>query len=373
MSAADSAAWTPWLEHAARIAWRGHGNVEPNPMVGCVLISAHGEFVAEGYHRSLGKAHAEVEALTRAGAAARGGTAIVTLEPCNHHGRTGPCSRALIQAGIARVVYACSDPHPRASGGADYLRAHGVSVIQVSCAAAEQVTAPFLHTVRTGMPWVCIKLAQTHDGRISTHPGESRWISGARSRATVHTERGRVDAILTGMGTVLADDPLLTVRGVRARRVPMRVVWDPRLQIPLESQLVRTVAEAPLVVATTVAEAEWSSAQHTHAAALRAAGAGILTVPSLRTLLSTLHKEHGVSRVLVEAGTGLVGALVDQGLAQEAWIFTAPRNGLPPHAAQEGAAPKTCVLRTLRPMQRLELVSHHMRGADEFARYLLPT
>jgi diaminohydroxyphosphoribosylaminopyrimidine deaminase/5-amino-6-(5-phosphoribosylamino)uracil reductase len=224
--------------------------------------------------------------------------------------------------------------------------------------------------VRTGLPWVCIKLAQTSDGRIATAPGESRWISSARSRAVVHTERGRVDAILTGMGTVLADNPLLTVRGVRARRTPMRVVWDPRLQIPLSSQLVRTAAEVPLVVGT-LTQTLVTAVNSTHAAALRAAGVRILAAPCLRTLLSTLHKEQGVSRVLVEAGAGLVGALLDERLAQEAWVFTAPRDAALP--ARDGATPPACVLHTLRPHQRLELVSRHMRGADEFLRYLLPT
>ncbi|MFM9180344.1 MAG: bifunctional diaminohydroxyphosphoribosylaminopyrimidine deaminase/5-amino-6-(5-phosphoribosylamino)uracil reductase RibD, partial [Phycisphaerales bacterium] len=200
MNRADAARW---MAHAARIAWRGHGGAEPNPMVGCVIVAAGGQLVAEGHHRRCGGPHAEVEALRRAGIAARGATAVVTLEPCNHHGRTGPCSMALREAGVARVLYGCADPTPTAAGGAETLRRHGIDAEHLPHPDAARVTAPFLHRVRTGRPWVIAKWAESADGRIATRPGEPRWISGARSRAMVHRERARVDAVLTGMGTVM--------------------------------------------------------------------------------------------------------------------------------------------------------------------------
>ncbi|MFO0783571.1 MAG: bifunctional diaminohydroxyphosphoribosylaminopyrimidine deaminase/5-amino-6-(5-phosphoribosylamino)uracil reductase RibD [Phycisphaerales bacterium] len=247
--AAHAAQWLPWLERAARLAMRGHGRAEPNPMVGCVVLDAQGAVAGEGYHARCGGPHAEVEALQRAGARARGGTAVVTLEPCNHTGRTGPCSVALMKAGVARVVYACTDPAVPAAGGAEALRAAGVEVLQVPCEAAERVTAPFLHRVRTGLPWVTAKWAQSADGLLVAPPGRDRWISGPRSRAKVHGERGRVDVVLTGMGTVVADDPLLTARCQRPLRQPLRVVWDPRLELLLGAQLVRTAKDWPVVAA----------------------------------------------------------------------------------------------------------------------------
>jgi diaminohydroxyphosphoribosylaminopyrimidine deaminase/5-amino-6-(5-phosphoribosylamino)uracil reductase len=316
------ALWQPWLRHAARLAVRGHGAVEPNPMVGCVVLDACGVLAGEGYHRRVGGPHAEVEALRAAGERARGGTAIVTLEPCNHHGRTGPCTEALAAAGVARVVYACADPSANAGGGARRLREMGIEVAQVPCPEAEAVSRPFLHRVRTGLPWVALKWAQTLDGAIARPAGEPRWISGARSRARVHRERGRVDAVLTGMGTVLADDPLLTARGVPVRRVAIRVVWDPRLELPLTSQLARTAREVPVVVGTTP---EAAAGRTAHRMALEDAGAAVVPVTGLRALLRWLAAERGVATVLAEAGGGLVRTLLADALANEAWIFVAPR------------------------------------------------
>lgn len=362
-----SSVWTPWLECAARIALRGHGNVEPNPMVGCVILDANGGFVAEGYHRRFGQAHAEIEALRRAGDRARGGTAIVTLEPCNHRGKTGPCSHALVEAGIARVIYACSDPNAEAAGGATYLRAHGVTAELVPCAAADLVNAPFLHTVRTGLPWVTVKWAQTADGRISTRPDEARWISGARSRAMVHAERGRVDAILTGMGTVLADDPLLTARDVRARRVAKRVVWDPRQQLPLRCKLVQSARGVPLVVGTLMKQTTPAYVE-----ALTHAGASVIMAADLRTMLHALHQEQHVWTVLVEAGEGLVGQLMRERLVNDAWIFVALSAVGAASGAGEPCAPAPTAFLRMKHAAEFALVSQRARGPDTLFHYRLP-
>ena len=200
----------------------------PNPRVGCVLVDAEGRTVGEGVHRGAGTAHAEVDALAQAGSAARGGTAIVTLEPCNHTGRTGPCSEALLAAGVARVVYAQSDPHALAAGGADRLRSAGVDVEGGLLAQeAASLNEAWTHAVTTGRPFVTWKVASTLDGRVAAADGSSRWITGDAARAEVHLWRRRCDAIAAGTGTVLSDDPHLTARdgdGDLADRQPLRVV-----------------------------------------------------------------------------------------------------------------------------------------------------
>lgn len=200
----------------------------PNPRVGCVLVDAEGRTVGEGVHRGAGTAHAEVDALAQAGSAARGGTAIVTLEPCNHTGRTGPCSEALLAAGVARVVYAQSDPHALAAGGADRLRSAGVDVEGGLLAQeAASLNEAWAHAVTTGRPFVTWKVASTLDGRVAAADGSSRWITGDAARAEVHLWRRRCDAIAAGTGTVLSDDPHLTARdgdGDLADRQPLRVV-----------------------------------------------------------------------------------------------------------------------------------------------------
>ena len=351
----------PHLRRAARIAWRGHGGAEPNPMVGCVVLDAGGRFVAEGYHRRCGGPHAEVEALARAGDRARGGTAIVTLEPCNHHGRTGPCSQALLRAGVARVAYACADPNPAAAGGAAALQAAGVEVIHLPCPEAADVTEPFLRRVRTGRPWTIVKYAQSSDFRIAGRPGDPRWISSEASRRMVHRERGRVDAVLTGMGTVLADDPLLTVRGVRARRAPLRAVWDPRMGIGDDRALVRTAREHRTIVGCTHAAHAGSPAR---VAALQAQGVRLLPCGDVAGFLAALGA-LGCATVLVEAGPGLVRELADARLVDDLWVFTAP------HAIGD-AGP-----RTLAPFGESQLAAmrrlwNGMRGGDRVELYRMP-
>ena len=215
------------LEHAARLALRGHGEAEPNPSVGCVIADASGRVVSEGRTDRVGGPHAEVVALRGAGKAARGGTAWVTLEPCNHHGRTPPCVDAMIDAGVARIVIGTRDPNPVAAGGLDRLRAAGIEVVlRDDVDSVRRLHASFRHRIGTGRPWVVAKWAETADGDLVAPPGRPRTISSRASHRLVHRERGRVDAILTGIGTVLADDPRLDARVRRPRRRPIRVVVD---------------------------------------------------------------------------------------------------------------------------------------------------
>ena len=229
------------MRRAIELARRGEGLVEPNPQVGAVVLDAHGAVVGAGWHERFGGPHAEVMAIASAGAAARGGTLVVTLEPCCHHGKTPPCTDAIIAAGVSRVVIGVEDPFPQVSGGGvAALRRAGIDVeTGVLAEAAARLSAPFRRLVVDGRPWVIAKWAMSLDGRIAAAGGDSRWISGEASRALVHTLRGRVDAIMVGIGTALADDPLLTARPP-GPRTALRVVVDSRARLPTESRLVRT-------------------------------------------------------------------------------------------------------------------------------------
>ena len=307
------------LELAARTALRGHGGAEPNPLVGCVIANSSGEIVGIGHHTRCGGPHAERVALALAGPRARGARAYVTLEPCAHQGRTPPCTEGLIEAGIASVVFAARDPNPEASGGAAALRDAGIEVVErTDIRAANHLNRPFLHRVNTGLPWVTAKWAQTLDGRIATASGDSKWISGAPSRRLVHRERGRVDAILTGIGTVLADDPRLDAREVRRRRVAARVIIDPSLDLPLDSKLVAMANDLPLIVATDEPDSNGASN-------LRDRGAVLVSLDEgLKGVLRLLSADHNVANVLVEAGGGLLGKLFEARLVNAALVFTAP-------------------------------------------------
>lgn len=247
------------MDRALTLAKKGEGLVEPNPMVGCVLAKA-GEIIGEGFHEQFGGPHAEVNALSSVSStqSASQSTAYVTLEPCCHHGKTPPCTEALIQAGVQRVVIATEDPFPKVSGGGiQQLRDQGVDVqVGVCQDRAIELLAPYLKRIRTGAPWTIAKWAMTIDGRIATNTGESQWITGEDSRASVHQLRSRVDAILTGMGTVQSDDPLLTARlsdregnPLEPKRIATRVVLC-RSRVPsTESRLVRSAREIPLLLA----------------------------------------------------------------------------------------------------------------------------
>jgi diaminohydroxyphosphoribosylaminopyrimidine deaminase/5-amino-6-(5-phosphoribosylamino)uracil reductase len=326
------------LDIAARAARRAQGLVEPNPLVGCVLADPNGRVLAIGHHKRFGGPHAEAEAIVAArakGIDLRGATAFVTLEPCNHQGKTPPCARALIEAGVSEVVIARPDPNPIAQGGADALRAAGVSVRFTDASVnAVRLTDPFVKRVGTGLPWVIAKWAQSIDGRIATRTGDSKWISNERSRAMVHRWRSRVDVVLTGIGTVLADDPRLDARiGRPPRRTAIRAIVDAALRTPTTSKFVRTANELPVVIFCAEDHADSPRAQ-----ALRASGVELVPIPrragvaasgaaqplDLTHALRWLVIERDASNVLVEAGPGLVGSLARQGLIDECRVFVAP-------------------------------------------------
>ena len=237
------------MNRAARIAFRGHGAVEPGCMVGAVVTDAEGNLVSEGRYTHFGGPHAEHIALMKAGETARGGTLLVTLEPCNHQGKTPPCTDAVITSGIKRVIHACEDPNELASGGTQRLLDAGIEVIHQSTRLTRLLNAPHVHRTRNQMPWIIAKWAQTLDGRIATRTGSSKWISSDRSRRLVHRERSRVDAIFTGIGTILADDPMLTARDLHhPRRVAERVIIDDELQTPISARIITTTSTVPTTI-----------------------------------------------------------------------------------------------------------------------------
>jgi diaminohydroxyphosphoribosylaminopyrimidine deaminase/5-amino-6-(5-phosphoribosylamino)uracil reductase len=316
MNAADS----QWMAQALRLAERGLYTTTPNPRVGCVLVSA-GKVVGEGWHERAGEPHAEVHALRSAGGAARGATAYVTLEPCSHHGRTPPCAEALIAAGVSRVVCAMQDPNPLVAGsGLALLRAAG---IEVECGlmegAARELNTGFITRMSRGAPWVRSKIAASLDGRTALANGTSQWITGPAARHDVQHWRARSCAVLTGSGTVLADDPRLNVREIRTERQPLRVVLDGRLRTPPQAAILRGG-----VLIYTAAE---HAAQR---AALQAQGAEVVTLAGvdgevdLPGVMSDLAR-RGINEVLVEAGRTLNGALLRAGLVDELVLYFAPQ------------------------------------------------
>lgn len=327
-----------WLRHAIDLAARGEGYVEPNPLVGCVLVAptdGTGEEVllGEGFHARFGQAHAERAALADArlrGNAERliGATAYVTLEPCCHHGKTPPCTTALIEAGIARVVVAQLDPFPQVAGqGVAALRAAGLSVqVGEEQAAAEQLNAPYLKRLRTGRPWMIAKWAMSLDGKLATHTGDSQWISGETSRAWVQQLRGRVDAILVGSRTALLDNPRLTARTPDTPpRTALRVVLDSQLQLPLQSNLALTAGQVPvLLVAGPDASPE-------KAQRLRDLGCHVHLSPHanrnqrLDALLEHLASRYRATNVLVEGGGELLGSLLELQQIDQCEVFIAPK------------------------------------------------
>jgi diaminohydroxyphosphoribosylaminopyrimidine deaminase/5-amino-6-(5-phosphoribosylamino)uracil reductase len=308
------------MARALRLARRGLFTTTPNPRVGCV-IARDGEVVGEGWHRRAGEAHAEVLALQTAGEAARGATAYVTLEPCSHHGRTPPCADALIRAGIKRVVAAMRDPDPRVAGrGLAALAAAGIAAeCGLMEAEAAELNAGFVSRILRGRPWVRLKLAASLDGKTALTNGESQWITGPAARRDAHRWRARACAILSGIGTVLADDPQLTVRGVTTGRQPLKIIVDARLELPLAA---RVLAAGEVLVAH-------AAADEARASALRRRGAELLCLPDgagrvdLASLLASLAR-RGINELHVEGGRRLNGALVRLGLADECLFYLAP-------------------------------------------------
>ncbi|GAA3631280.1 bifunctional diaminohydroxyphosphoribosylaminopyrimidine deaminase/5-amino-6-(5-phosphoribosylamino)uracil reductase RibD [Streptomyces chitinivorans] len=312
------------MRRAVALSARGLGSTSPNPVVGCVVLDAAGRVVGEGWHRRAGGPHAEVHALAEAGEAARGGTAVVTLEPCDHTGRTGPCSRALIDAGIARVVYAVADPTPDARGGAHTLAAAGIDTEGGLLAAeAAEVNAPWLTSVRLGRPYVRWKYAATLDGRTAAADGTSRWITSGAARADVHRLRAEADAVLVGSGTARADDPHLAVRGVPGAVQPLRVVAD------TEARAVRPGArvldgEAPTLVAVADDLPDAATAHlDGHAEVVRLPRAGTGGGLDVDALLAALH-DRGVRSVLLEGGATLAAAFVAARAVDRVTAYLAP-------------------------------------------------
>ena len=314
-----------FMSEALALARRGEGFVEPNPMVGCVLVRGR-RVVGRGWHRQYGGPHAEVEALRQAGKFARGVIAYVTLEPCCHWGKTPPCVDALIDAGVKAVVAGAKDPNTKVAGkGFRRLRAAGIETrVGLLNAEAAALIAPFTRVQRDRRPYFILKWAQSIDGRIATRSGESKWISSPASRREVHELRARVDAIVVGVGTVLADDPELTAREAKPRRMATRVVLDANLRTPPKAKLVRTAGTVPTLIVTTKPASISASARR-----LTSLGCLVMAVPhgprgfDLAAFARLLH-DGGMTNVLVEGGGRTLGAFVDAELADEARIFVAP-------------------------------------------------
>jgi len=315
------------MRRALALARRGWGKTAPNPMVGAVVVR-DGAIVGEGYHAHLGEAHAEVRALEASGARARGATAFISLEPCNHHGKTPPCTDALIAAGVRRVVAATRDPGPVAGGGAERLRSSGIVVdIGLEEPEARELNAPFFFAASGApRPWVTLKLAVSLDGAVAGPAGAPRWLTGEPARRHVHHLRAQADAIAVGIGTAIADDPALTVRhGRRPRVAPVRVVFDRTARLPLSSQLVKTARRVSTLV---IAE----QPDEGRADALGEKGVAIALATGLGDALRLLH-DRGVRSLLVEGGAALAGSLLAAGLVDRLIIFQAPvlvgQGGLP--------------------------------------------
>jgi diaminohydroxyphosphoribosylaminopyrimidine deaminase / 5-amino-6-(5-phosphoribosylamino)uracil reductase len=318
----------PPLRRALELAEGGRGRVSPNPLVGAVL-TRDGETIGEGFHAEIGGLHAERAAPEDArarGEPTAGATMYVTLEPCAHHGRQPPCADALVEAGVARVVIGCDDPSEKASGrGPGILRDEGIEVALADgaeAAAARLLIQPFRKLARTGRPLVTLKSALSLDGRSATAAGDSKWISGPESRELVHRRRADADAVVVGIGTALADDPLLTAREVGAHRQPTRVVFDSAARLPLSSQLVRTAAETPVIVVAA------PGADPARIEALRAAGVEVLEVGrgSTQRVVATLDElgRRRMNSVLLEGGATLAGSFRDAGEVDELLLFIAP-------------------------------------------------
>ena len=312
--------WRPWMQRALQLAALGAGRTSPNPLVGCVVLDGDGQLVGEGFHARAGTPHAEVHALRQAGERARGGTAVVTLEPCCHHGRTPPCCDALLAAGVTRVVVAMADPDPRVAGqGIARLRAAGVEVISgIDEAEAQALNQAFVHRLASGRPLGILKWAMSADGRTALPNGSSQWISGQPARAWVHRLRAACDAVIVGGGTVRADDPLLTSRGIRTPE-PLRVVLSRHLELPPEARLWQCSDAATLVAHGPEAPAE---------ARARLDSLGVERLELARCepeLLLQALAGRGCNQVLWECGPELAAAALRQGCVQRIAAVLAPK------------------------------------------------
>ena len=358
---AEPIVWTDtdrrMMSRALELAVKGVGLVSPGPLVGCVIVSATGEIIGEGFYVFEAVKHAETIALEFAGEKARGGTAYVSLEPHAHHGRTPPCTDALIAAGIKRVVAPIEDLNPKVSGkGFAHLRAAGIDVqTGLMREEAEQINEAYLHYMSTGMPFVHLKLAVSLDGKIATRTRDSRWITGPESRARAHELRHVYDAILVGAGTVETDDPELSDRSGLPRRRPLvRVVLDDDVRLLPESQLVATSSKAPVIV--------FGNESANHADVLRARGVEI--VNSTRCNLPGVLRELGsrsIQSVLVEGGSTVAGEFIDAGVVNKVTFFIAPKiiGGVTAPSAIGGSG-----VATMSQALELERVAVIKRGND---------
>lgn len=320
------------LNRAAAIAGEAVGSTEPNPRVGCVLLSADGQALAEGRTQRAGQAHAEIAALASAGDAAAGATAYVTLEPCSHHGRTPPCCDALVEAGIARVVVALQDPNPLVAGrGLARLRAAGVEVTLLppdhpAAVASRELNIGFFSRMLRRRPWVRMKVAASLDGRTALDDGRSRWITGEAARADGHAWRKRAGAVLTGIGTVLDDDPRLDVRLVPTELQPKRVVVDSRLEIPLAARILQPPGE--VLVYTALDPSDPAVTDKAQALAERGVTAVARPGPGGKVDLGAVLDDlaaREVNELHVEAGHKLNGSFVREGLVDEFLVYLAPK------------------------------------------------
>lgn len=324
-----------WMRYALELAEQGGLDVEPNPLVGAVIVRDN-EAVGHGWHCKFGGPHAEVEAITSArekGISLEDTTCYVTLEPCCHHGKTPPCTNTLIESGVARVVVATEDPFAEVAGkGIAQLREAGIEVeVGLMQDEAQQLNDVFFKRQETGLPWVFAKWAQTVDGRVATASGHSKWISNENSRSHVHKLRKYSSAIMVGIGTALADNPMLTARNVDAATQSRRVVIDPDLRLPANCKLVESIAEAPLTVATR------EGAAADRIAALQSLGVEIVRLPSssegaavanhlaIEPLLKHLADTHAAHRIMIEGGPRLIGTMLAQQLIDQAVVFVAPK------------------------------------------------
>ncbi len=312
-----------YMRLALELAKRGMGWTNPNPMVGAVLVK-DSHIIGQGWHVRCGALHAERHALAGCTESPRGATLYVTLEPCCHQGRQPPCTEAILEAGIARVVVGSEDPNPLVAGkGISLLRAHGIAVetgvLKKECDALNRV---FFHYIRTGRSYVVMKYAMTMDGKIATRTGASQWITGEEARQRVHQDRHRYAAIMAGIGTVLADDPQLTCR-IEGGRTPLRVICDSRLRIPLDSQIVRTAREVPTILAAVRPESDKKTA-------LEETGCKVWDLPErggrveLRALMKRLGEEE-IDSVLLEGGGALNWAALESGIVQRVQAYIAPK------------------------------------------------
>lgn len=313
-----------FMHRALALAAQGAGQVSPGPLVGCVIVSPSGEIVGEGFYLYEKLKHAETYALEQAGARARGATAYVSLEPHAHHGRTPPCTDALINAGVSRVISPIDDPNPKVSGkGFAHLRAAGVAVsVGLLAREARQLNEKYLHFRAVGRPFVHLKLAASLDGKIATRTGESQWITGPESRARVHELRHEYDAIMVGGGTATVDDPLLTDRSGQARRKPLiRVLLDEDLKISANAKLVATAAESPLLIFA------GQKADTAKLDLLKSSGVEVVSDEANgRDLLAVLSElgARSIQSVVVEGGATVAGRLLESGLVNKVSFFLAP-------------------------------------------------